>query len=150
MGDFNIFEVEDKTFQAFIDQGFEVSDALFGRKTNTGKDHRTFDQIAFMSDAKNVKATGNAGVFNFNRIIYRDEDQKIYVKQMSDYIKSANKNRSKSKQVDEFEVRTESRQRLYYRTYWRTHQISDHFPLWIELKTNFSSEYLERRAFPEK
>jgi hypothetical protein len=28
---------------------------------------------------------------------------------------------------------------------WRTFQISDHFPMWIELKTDFSREYLSRK-----
>jgi len=150
MGDFNIFSVKDETFEALTDQGFEVSEGLFGAKTNTGKDHRTFDQIAFMSDAKNIQATGKSGVFDFLKAVYCDEDQDIYADQMQDYIVSANEKRTKSKKVAEYNDRSKGKQTLYYKTYWRTHQMSDHYPLWIELKTNFSNEYLERRAFLTK
>ncbi len=31
----------------------------------------------------------------------------------------------------------------YYKT-WRTFQLSDHMPLWVELKINYANEYLER------
>ena len=29
---------------------------------------------------------------------------------------------------------------------WRTYQMSDHLPMWIELRVDFSREYLERLA----
>jgi hypothetical protein len=29
---------------------------------------------------------------------------------------------------------------------WRTYQMSDHLPMWIELRVDFSREYLERIA----
>jgi hypothetical protein len=32
----------------------------------------------------------------------------------------------------------------YYLSTWRTFQMSDHLPLWVELKTDFSDEYLTR------
>lgn len=32
----------------------------------------------------------------------------------------------------------------YYMSEWRTYQFSDHFPLWVELKIDFSAEYLEK------
>lgn len=30
----------------------------------------------------------------------------------------------------------------YYKTYWLTHQMSDHLPMWVELKIDFSRGYL--------
>jgi len=32
----------------------------------------------------------------------------------------------------------------YYMTSWRTFEMSDHLPLWVELKIDFSNQYLER------
>ena len=29
---------------------------------------------------------------------------------------------------------------------WRTYQMSDHLPMWIELRVDFSPEYLQRIA----
>lgn len=43
------------------------------------------------------------------------------------------------------EERDERGRTGYYRT-WRAYQMSDHLPMWIELKTDFGEEYLERKA----
>ena len=42
--------------------------------------------------------------------------------------------------------RTEQERTSYYKTYWRTYQMSDHLPMWIELKTDFGEEYLKDKA----
>ena len=38
----------------------------------------------------------------------------------------------------------ETKRREYYLNTWRTFQISDHLPLWVELEVDFSAEYLTR------
>jgi len=40
--------------------------------------------------------------------------------------------------------KTEKQIASYYLTKWRTFQMSDHLPLWVELKIDFSDQYLER------
>jgi hypothetical protein len=30
-------------------------------------------------------------------------------------------------------------------TYWRTFQMSDHLPMWVELKIDYSDDYLARK-----
>ena len=40
--------------------------------------------------------------------------------------------------------RTEDDKKAYYRKNWRTWQMPDHEPLWVELKIDFSEDYLER------
>jgi hypothetical protein len=42
--------------------------------------------------------------------------------------------------------RDETGKKQYYRTYWRTHQMSDHLPMWMEIKTDFGREYLQEKA----
>jgi hypothetical protein len=37
----------------------------------------------------------------------------------------------------------------YYKQ-WRTFQMSDHFPLWVELRIDFSDAYLQRKLEEEK
>lgn len=139
LGDFNIFKVEDKTYQSLLKAGFDMSKNLIGRKTNTGKSKKVFDQIAYISDSKNIRGTGLAGVFNFYDMVYRDEDQKTYEEEMVECLKGKS-----GKQYKDRDVKGRER---YYKQYWRTHMMSDHLPIWVELKTNFSTEYLERRAF---
>ena len=39
---------------------------------------------------------------------------------------------------------TEEEIMKYYLSTWRTHEMSDHLPLWIELKVDFSNQYLGR------
>ena len=40
--------------------------------------------------------------------------------------------------------KTEQQIEKYYLTNWRTFEMSDHLPLWIELKVDFSNQYLEK------
>jgi hypothetical protein len=40
-------------------------------------------------------------------------------------------------------TRTDSQQATYYKTYWRTFQMSDHLPMWIEIQTDYSGAYLD-------
>lgn len=42
------------------------------------------------------------------------------------------------------EIRTSKSKKSYYKTYWRTHQMSDHLLMWIELEINQSHKYLLR------
>ena len=34
------------------------------------------------------------------------------------------------------------RQRAYYANLWRTWQMSDHLPMWVQLKVDFTEDYL--------
>jgi len=47
------------------------------------------------------------------------------------------------RKVDEIE-RTEQRRTTYFRIYRCTYQISDHSPMWIQLKTDFGEEFLKQ------
>jgi len=132
LGDFNIFSRDDLTMKAITDAGFVVDESLQSvPETNVGKKARFYDQIAFKPKGNRFESTGEAGVFDFFDVIYRDEDEKIYKKAMGPaYLKTSSGKKRENKS-------------LYYKTYWRTHQMSDHLPMWIQLRTDFSREYLE-------
>jgi hypothetical protein len=34
------------------------------------------------------------------------------------------------------------RKATYYKSYWRTFQMSDHLPMWVDLQIDYSQEYL--------
>ncbi|HUV35946.1 MAG TPA: endonuclease/exonuclease/phosphatase family protein [Patescibacteria group bacterium] len=133
MGDFNIFSPGDVTMQEILKAGFTVPAELQNLpQTNTGKESRHYDQIAFIPKTRVLQSTGRAGVFNYFNTVYRDGDEGIYSEEMGGaYLKT-------SKGVQ----RSESGRSQYYRTYWRTYQMSDHLPMWVELKTDFGREYL--------
>lgn len=136
LGDFNIFSPQDVTMKAILDAGFVIPEALREvPASNVGKRKRNYDQIAVLPKRFRLEPTGNAGVFDFYKSVFRDEDEATYVEAMGgSYLKSSKGN-----------VRDEGGKRLYYRTYWRTYQMSDHLPMWIELQTDFGREYLQAR-----
>jgi endonuclease/exonuclease/phosphatase family metal-dependent hydrolase len=127
LGDFNIFnKAGDETSKALARNDFVVPAAmrkLPGR--NLGQD-KYFDQIAF-HDPKNRLRSSRAGVFNFTHTIYGDHEAKAYKRAMQ---------RSAKRQF-----RAAKNKAAFYKN-WRTFQISDHFPLWLELKTDFANAYL--------
>ncbi|SHK40947.1 Endonuclease/Exonuclease/phosphatase family protein [Shimia gijangensis] len=133
LGDFNIFSHGDVTMEAIERAGFEVPEELqHVPPTNVGKKPRHYDQIAFKSKPKRFETTGQAGVFDFFNVVYTNDDEAIYAQAMGPaYLKT-----SKGK------IRDAKAKTSYYRTYWRTHQMSDHLPMWIQLKTNFAKDYL--------
>ncbi len=134
LGDFNIFEPENKTFQEIIKAGFEVPAVLQSLPTNIEKT-RHYDQIALISRKYKFEWTGNAGVFDFYQTVFRDtpEDFEIYKKFVPDLEVN-----SKGK------PRTEKQKMARYKD-WRTYQMSDHKPLWVELRIDYSDEYLTRK-----
>ena len=134
LGDFNIFSIDDETFKALTDQGFHIPEDLKQFTSNAGQ-NRQYDQIAFRIQKDRLDWTENSGVFNFFEHVYKEEDQATYIDAMGPAYETKKNG----------EPRTDSQKRTYYKTYWRTHQMSDHLPMWVELKINFSERYLERK-----
>ncbi len=137
LGDFNIYNPEDVTMQQILNADFVIPGELQNLpETNTGAKKRHYDQIAFMPKTKQLESTGRAGVFNFFEYVYKDEDETLYIKDMGESYERTSKGA----------VRSDAQKRKYYRTYWRTFQMSDHLPMWIELKTDFGREHLFEEA----
>jgi endonuclease/exonuclease/phosphatase family metal-dependent hydrolase len=129
LGDFNIFNQRgDETSAALEEHRFVVPKALRRLPgTNLGQ-NKYFDQIAF-HDPQGRLRTSAAGVFDFTQAIYGDGESDAYAQAME---------RSGAPQPADAKERTAS-----YRE-WRTFQVSDHFPLWLELRTDFSEAYLAK------
>lgn len=120
LGDFNIFKKTDKTYQALTAPGFQIHPNLVGSNADQSK---FYDQIAFIApDLKDKLADCNAGVFNFYKYVYKNE--KAYAPDLP---------KTKAGTTVKFKD-------------WRTYQMSDHLPMWIELRVDFSREYLGRIA----
>lgn len=132
LGDFNIFSVDDDTFKALTKNGFDVPPEMIGSKSNANKD-REYDQIAFHDRVNKFETTGKAGVFDFFDTVYTLADEAIYIPDMGEAYNTTAEGKPRSNKT------------LYYKTYWRTYQMSDHLPKWIELKIDFSESYLKRK-----
>lgn len=126
LGDFNIFNKEDKTYQKLAEAGFECPSPLRDKDlyTNVGAKKRQYDQILLREREDRFEFL-NGGTFNFFNTVFREDEEDIY----HSFMEKPNKEGE------------------FYKSYkqWRTHQMSDHLPLWVELKIDFTEQYLESK-----
>lgn len=133
LGDFNIFRPGNLTFRQLIEAGFVIPEELRGHPSNAPKT-KHYDQIAFRVRPGSLDLI-SAGVFDFYESVFRDRDEETYVPFMGESYHFTN----------DGEPKTDGGKTNYYRTYWRTQQMSDHLPMWVELRIDYSDEYLERK-----
>ena len=121
--------------KALEKQGFYIPDDIRENPSDLGKS-KHYDQIAFkLKIDTNMTVFSeeqqHAGAFDFTETIYQPQDLNLYINQFD------------KKYVDE---KTSKQIENYYLTNWRTFQMSDHLPLWIELKIDFSNQYLKKNT----
>ena len=130
LGDFNIEGNE--MMQALENGGFHIPDKIKEHPSDLGQ-KKHYDQIAFnlkLEEHMQVfsETEQKAGAFNFTKSVYPVEDHEIY----KEYFPK------------EQQAKDAAGRQSYFKTYYRTFQMSDHLPLWVELKIDFSDRYLER------
>lgn len=122
LGDFNIVSPEHKTMQALEKHGFRIPENLKRQRTNL-KGDKHYDQIA-LKPARKMVEIGASGVFDFEKVCFRSDQRDVYAPLMP---KAAGKTGG-------------ALTREYNR--WRTFQISDHLPMWVEIEIDFTEDYL--------
>ena len=132
LGDFNIPKIDCDYMKALEDNGFYIPNAIKEHPTDLGQTNH-YDQIAFNLQLTNSmtifkEKQQKSGAFNFTKSVFKEEDQDIYRPYFDE---------DKVKNMDEKKLKS------YYKTKFRTFQISDHLPLWVELKVDFSEQYLD-------
>lgn len=135
LGDFNIVSPQHRTMEALNDNGFEIPAALQGFRTNLGK-NKYYDQIAFRQHDRRLEF-GSAGVFDFRDGVFREADFGAYHDRMPPHLRDFHVRGARKGQP-----RTEAEKRAYYNREWITWQMSDHLLLWVELKVDFTNDYL--------
>ena len=127
LGDFNILGAGHSTMEALESHDFEIPEAIkeIPEGSNVARD-KAYDQIAFWKPGAergyaNLDVHG-AGIFDFFEHVFTDtaEDKALYDAEM--------------------QARSE---RTWKYTTWRTYQMSDHLPMWVELRTDFGESYLK-------
>ena len=137
LGDFNTFAPTDQTMKMITDAGFVVPPELQRLPSNIAQ-NKYYDQIAFRVRPGRFSTTGKAGVFNYYKTVFKPEDEAIYVAEMGTAYQKTSDGKARQNTA------------LYYLNYWRTFQMSDHLPMWVELKVDFSDEYLEGKLQPKE
>jgi endonuclease/exonuclease/phosphatase family metal-dependent hydrolase len=117
LGDFNILNPEDPTMNALLGGGFEVPAAL--RKPTALASKSYYDQIALRTQNKLVEIK-NAGCFPWQDYVFRD---------VTDYAT--------------YKPLMPAKTNVAAYRKWRTWQMSDHLPLWTEIKMDFTDAYLD-------
>jgi len=139
LGDFNIIRPDHDTMKALEDNGFKIPQNIKNRKSNVINTMH-YDQIAFKSSPEIVNyadivtsdpKTSNSGVLKVMSSVFQntDEDFEFYKPEVL-----------KSKNADGL---NDNDLRTYYKSKWRTYQMSDHNLMWVRLKTNDSENYLK-------
>ncbi len=138
LGDFNIVSPTHKTMKALTENGFIVPNRLKNNPTTQTGMH--YDQIAFKTqpvliEYKETRSTDplkqNAGVIPLFEKVFTDNEFELY------------KDVVKTKTTAGKKATTITALKKAYRQ-WRTYQFSDHYPMWVRLKTDSSDSYLKR------
>lgn len=175
VGDFNIKREGSEGDEALIEEGFTVFRNREGSNKDQTKfyDQISFKSKA---QRVQLAEEESHGVFQFFKSVYRPRDFPIYrdellgsvnrkLKEFKRKKKSAERSLARAT-TDATKVRVQAaidtqneqiakwsacladdvKLKKYYLSDWRTFRASDHLPLWVELKIDFSDQYLETLA----
>lgn len=137
LGDFNIINRSDKTFLALTQNtGFKLPEGIEKNVlsgTNVARD-KFYDQIV-LNEKEGNACILKAGVFDYFEQVFKMNDLERYKKEMKAVLDQGT---AKNKEVTE----------AYYKK-WRTYQMSDHLPMWVEFDIDFSRRYLNDKRDKE-
>lgn len=137
LGDMNVVSPDDDTMKALRKHKFVLpadlsldNDALRWASNMGGDKH--YDQIAFLVRKDELElgpSKHNAGVLNYYTAVFTEGEAATYYP-----LGKAN-----GKWPDAAAKRS-----AYYNKEWRSWQMSDHLPLFVELRIDFTDKYLKR------
>ena len=130
LGDFNIKNTIDETMLALTDAGFQLPPELFPSNLLGTK---YYDQIAFRTRKDEVTFI-NAGVFDYSKSVFKPDHYTHYATALPARHRALDGKGQPQNVADD---------KKYYTSRWRTWQMSDHLPLWVELAIDFSDEHLQ-------
>lgn len=137
LGDLNIEKKDDSYYKALVgDKGNKTGFFIHPKKDilySNSKVNKAFDQIAFNMhnvtlrdlDIETENNNVRMGVVNFYDAIFKDADM---YKPLAEGM---------------YQRKGKAMPQNWNFENWRTYQMSDHLPLWIELKIDFTDQYLE-------
>ncbi len=147
LGDMNTDNREHPAYKAFAENGFSVPD--FPPSNSTGEKY--FDLIAF-AGPEDVSRRLRHNVVKYHDSVFTDAEKADY-----EPLSTAMKDRPTPDPSDYWEFHRKSYADIETGTLgpgyanwdseykiWRTNEMSDHLPVWIELETDYSDDYLDR------
>ncbi|OIQ22179.1 MAG: endonuclease [Flavobacterium sp. MedPE-SWcel] len=157
VGDFNIKFPRSEGYNSLEKNGFNIVKNLKGSNRDRTK---YYDQISFQSrkdELEFVDPNRDDRTIQFFNSVFREEDfdtyKPIILKHIDEKILKAEKDldeasSQRKKKKAERQIKSlntakendDSLKKYYYE--WKSFQMSDHLPLWVEIKVDFSDSYL--------
>ncbi len=136
LGDTNLYDDDDDIVKLITDTGFVESEGLIGKFTNTSL-NQIYDRIFLNVDdyfkiATDENEIEKGGVFNLFDHVYMDSPDEIAKYHELMLIHKENPDT----------LTDDTKFRSYFNRYWKRNQVSDHLPIWLELQTESSDEFL--------
>ncbi len=135
MGDFNIYSDNEDMIDVLTANGFLELQSLVGQPTNVSGT-QAYDKIFYRKN-KYFNITNeegdNGGVLKFFDSIYPDTAFQSYKSYMKDH------------KEDPSTLNSNDAYKSYYDRYWKRNQMSDHYPIWIEMQIDHSDEFLAEK-----
>jgi exonuclease III len=158
VGDFNITKPGSKDFNALAQNGFQV---IQNRLGSNDQQTKFYDQISFKSRLDELSIIDperdNRSFQYFNSVYSMEKfptygpllrqtlEEKLKLTEVAlSNTKGITKQKELKKRIESIRnvLASEAALQDYYCD-WRTFQMSDHLPLWVELKIDYSNEYLK-------
>jgi hypothetical protein len=117
--------------EALLKGGFKIPEALLKRSGSNLKKDKYYDQIVYKEGRNKIKFSGKAGVFDFFETVYSETEIALYYEDFVSLMKKNGKNYDDKSYEKSFNE-------------WKTYQMSDHLPLWVEFDINYSDDYLAK------
>ena len=133
LGDLNFDRPDAPEASVAIEAGFTFPKNLLSAPSNQSENvPRPYDQIilSWNSDTEGP-CVASAGVFKVFDSVYRDEDFEVYTPIMEAELEEA-----VSAGLDVKSLQKRKGSKNYFKRYWRTYKMSDHYPKWIALEFN--------------
>ena len=135
MGDFNIYSDNAEIISVLTDNGFCELESMASETTNVSGTEG-YDKIFFRKNEyfDIADAEGdNGGVFRFFDTIYEESEFRSYKSFMLKH------------KGDPSTLDNDDAFRSYFNRFWKRNQMSDHYPIWIEMKIDHSDEFLKAK-----
>lgn len=139
LGDMNLYDSKDQEAIGMIaGAGYRECAGLQGKDTNASRteayDRMFFSANEYFQFAVSAAGEESGGVFDLFKHVYKDDAWRPYrAKMLGDY------------GGDKDLANDEAALVKYYKHPWRKNQLSDHFPIWVEMVIDNSREFLTNK-----